>query len=131
VRIGKHAAAKALEQLAGGIKLQDWRVGLAATDAGGDAGRHGIEAAVEDPNIAVAVDVHTDDLAKTAAIHAVEQRRPAFDKAIGIGQLSWLGVLRRLGARSRSEARNKNHSDNEHCSESSSARHSDSPRKKT
>src|SRR6516162_11487354 len=33
VRIGNHAAANALEQLAGGIKLQDWR--LAATDAGG------------------------------------------------------------------------------------------------
>jgi len=79
VRICKHAA-KALEQFAGGIKLQDRRIGIAAADACGDAGRHGVEAAMEDPNIAVAVDMHPDDFAPTAAIHALGQGRPAFDR---------------------------------------------------
>src|SRR5215470_15660396 len=51
VRIAKHAGAEALEQLVRGIKLQDWRVGLAATDAGGAAGRHGVETAMEDPDV--------------------------------------------------------------------------------
>ena len=58
VRIDKHSATKALEQLAGWIKLQDRRIGIAATETGGDAGRHGVEAAMEDPNIAVAVDMY-------------------------------------------------------------------------
>jgi hypothetical protein len=38
VRIDEHAAAEALEQLAGWIKLQDRRIGIAATETGGDAG---------------------------------------------------------------------------------------------
>src|SRR5215471_18003697 len=123
VWIDKHAAAEALEQPAGWIKLQDRRIGIAATETGGDAGRHRIEAAMEDPNIAVAVDMHPDDLTPTAAIHALGQGRPAFDKAIGIGQLSRLGVLRRLSARSRCDARNKEHCRNEHRSGSSRIRH--------
>ena len=125
VRIGKHAAAKALEQLAGWIKLQDRRIGIAATETGGDAGRHGVEAAMEDPNIAVAVDMHADDLAPAAAIHALGQGRPALDKAIGIGQLSRLGVSRRLGVRSRCEACNKEHGGNERRSGSNRIRHSE------
>jgi hypothetical protein len=125
VRINKHAAAKALEQLAGWIKLQDRRIGIPATETGGDAGRYGVEAAMEDPDIAVAVDMHPDDLTPTAAIHALGQGRPAFDKAIGIGQLGRLGVLRRLGARSRCEARNKKYAGNEHRSGSSRIRHSE------
>jgi hypothetical protein len=48
---------------------------------------HGVEAAMEDPNVAVAVDMHPNDLAPTAAIHARGQGRPAFNKAIGIRQL--------------------------------------------
>src|SRR6266404_2937687 len=63
VRIAKHAGAESLEQIAGGIELQDWWVGLAATDAGGAAGRHGVETAMENPDVAVAVDMHTDDFA--------------------------------------------------------------------
>src|SRR5262245_51715302 len=125
VRIDKHAAAKALEQLAGWIKLQDGRIGIAATETGGDAGRHRVEAAMEDPNIAVAVDMHPDDLAPTAAIHALGQGRPAFDKTIGIGQLGRLRVLRRLRARSRCEARNEKYAGNEHRSGSSGIRHSE------
>src|SRR5262249_18310270 len=125
VRIDKHAAAKALEQFAGWIELQDRRIGIAATGPGGDAGRHGVEAAMEDPDIAVAVDMHPDDLTPTAAIHALGQGRPAFDQAIGIGQLSRLGILRRLGARSRCEARNEEHAGNEDRSRSSRMRHSE------
>jgi len=53
-----------------GIKLQDRRIGIAATEAGGDARRHRVEAAMEDPNIAVTVDMHPDDLTPTAAIMA-------------------------------------------------------------
>ena len=71
---------------------------VAATETGGDAGRHGVEAAMEDPNIAVAVDMHPDDLAPTAAIHALGQGRPAFDEAIGIGKLGRFGIWR-LGLR--------------------------------
>src|SRR5215467_9977599 len=85
VRIDEHAAAEALEEPAGWIKLQDRRIGIAATETGGDAGRHGVEAAMEDPNIAIAVDMHADDLTPAAAIHALGQGRPALDKAIGIG----------------------------------------------
>ena len=125
VWIDKHAGAEALEQPAGGIKLQDRRIGFAAAETGGDAGRHGVEAAMEDPDIAVAMDVHPDDLAPTSAIHARGQGRPAFDEAIGIGQLRRLGVLRRLGARSRCEARNEEHAGNERRSGSSRIRHSE------
>src|SRR5215475_13086340 len=125
VWIDKHAGAKALEQLAGRIELQDRRIGLAATETGGDAGRHRVEAAMEDPNIAVAVDMHPDDLTPTAAIHTLGQGRPAFDKAIGIGQLSRLGVLRRLSVRSCCEARNEEHAGNERRSRSSRRRHNE------
>src|SRR5262249_36686746 len=79
----------------------------------------------EDPNIAVAVDMHPDDLTPTAAIHTLGQGRPAFDKAIGIGQLSRLGVLRRLSVRSCCEARNDEHAGNERCSRSSRRRHNE------
>src|SRR5215468_4198166 len=125
VWIDKHAAAKALEQLAGWIKLQDGRIGIAATETGGDAGRHRVEAAMEDPNIAVAVDMHPDDLTPTASVHTLGQGRPAFDKAIGIGQLSRLGVLRRLSVRSCCEARNEEHAGNERRSRSSRRRHNE------
>jgi len=107
VRIDEHSSAKALEQLARWIKLEDGRIGIAATETGGDAGRHGVEAAMEDPNIPVAVDVHPNDLTPAAAVHALRQGRPIFDKAIGIGQLCRLGVLRGLGARGCRDARNK------------------------
>src|SRR5262245_37633129 len=123
VRIDKHAATKALEQLTGWIKLQDRRIGVAATETGGDAGRHCVEAAMEDPNVAVAVDMHPDDFTPTAPVHALGQGRPTFDKAIGIGQLSRLGILRRLGARSRCEARNEEHAGYEHRPGSSSTHH--------
>src|SRR5215471_14312583 len=86
VRIAKHAHAESLEQLAGGLKLQDWWVGLAATYAGGAAGRHGVETAMENPDVAIAVDMHTDDFAPAAAIHVWGQRRPVLHKAIGIGE---------------------------------------------
>jgi len=125
VRIDEHAGAEALEQLAGWIKLQDRRIGIAATETGGDARRHGVEAAMEDPNIAVAVDMHAYDLTPAAAIHALGQGRPALDKAIGIGQLSRLGVLRRLGVRSRCEARDEEHGGDERRSGSNRIRHSE------
>src|SRR5262249_43631954 len=51
MRIDEHAAAEALEQLAGWIKLQDRRIGIAAAETGGEARRHGVEAAMEDPDI--------------------------------------------------------------------------------
>src|SRR5262249_29994829 len=107
VWIDKHACAKALEQSAGWIKLQDRRIGIAATETGSDAGRHRVEAAMEDPNIPVAVDMHPDNLTPTAAIHTLGQGRPVFHKAIGIGQLSRLGVLSRLSVRTCCEARNE------------------------
>src|SRR5262249_14487350 len=96
VRIANHAGAEALEQLAGGIELQDRRIGLAATDAGGAAGRYGVETAMENPDVAVAMDMNADDFAPAAAIHAWGQGRPVLRKAIGIGEFGWLGILRLL-----------------------------------
>src|SRR5258708_3375377 len=114
VRIAKHAGAESLEQLAGGIELQDWWVGLAATDAGGAAGRHGVETAMENPDVAVAVDVHTDDFAPAAAIHARGQGRPVLRKAIGIGEVGRLGILRLLGACSRCQAGHEDPGEKDH-----------------
>jgi hypothetical protein len=69
--------------------------------------------------------MHADDLTPAAAIHALGQGRPALDKAIGIGQLSRLGVLRRLGVRSRCKACNKEHGGDERRSGSNRIRHSE------
>jgi len=104
VRIAKHTGAESLEQLAGGIELQDRWVGLAASDAGRAAGRHGVETAVENPDVAVAVDMHTDDLSPAPAIHAWGQGRPILDKSIRIREVGWLGILRLLGKCSRCQA---------------------------
>src|SRR5712672_3503699 len=114
VRIAKHAGAEGLEQLAGGIKLQDWWIGLAATNAGGAAGRHGVETAMENPDVAVAMDMHADDFAPAAAIHAWGQGRPVLHKAIGIGEVGWLGKLRLLGACSRCQAGHEHPGEKDH-----------------
>ena len=53
-----HSKTSWRRQLAGGIELQDWWVGLAATDAGGAARRRGIDTAMENPDGAVAAHEH-------------------------------------------------------------------------
>ena len=60
---------------------------------------HRIEASVKDPNVAIAVDMHPDDLAPTAPIHAFGNGRPALDEPIRVGELGWLGVPSLLGLR--------------------------------
>jgi hypothetical protein len=50
MRIDEHAGTKALEQLAGWIELQDRWIGLAATETGGNARRHCVEAAQLGPD---------------------------------------------------------------------------------
>jgi hypothetical protein len=78
---------------------------------------------MEDPDIAVAVDMHPDDLTPTAAIHALWQGWPILNKTIGIGQVGRLGVLSRLGAHSCCQACNKNDAHNELRYGSSRIRH--------
>ena len=85
VRISEQPDAKALQQPAGRIELQDWRVGIAALDAGRMPRRHGVEAAVEHPDVTVAVNMHSDDLSPLAAIHAQGKRRPALREPVGTG----------------------------------------------
>jgi hypothetical protein len=77
---------------------------IAARDAGRVAGRDGVEAAMEHPDIAVARDAHPDDLAPLAAIHALGKRRPLLREAIRIGKLGRLGILGLLGVCRHAEA---------------------------
>ena len=53
---------------------------------------------MEDPDMAVATDMHADDLAPMAAIHALRDGRP-LDEPIGIGKVCRLGIGLRLNAR--------------------------------
>ena len=75
VREGEHPAAQARQQPPGRRELQNRRVG--APDAGGRARGHGVEAAVEDPDVAVGVQLRADQLAPLAAVHLRRQRRPS------------------------------------------------------
>src|SRR5581483_9545831 len=80
-------------------EFQDGRIGRAASDAGGVTGRHRVEAAMKDPDVAVAMDVDADDLSPTASVHALGNCRPLLDEAIGIGQFGWFGIPGWLGRR--------------------------------
>src|SRR6187549_3432638 len=60
---------------------------------------------MKDPDVAVAMDVHPDDLAPAASIHARRERRPSCDESIRIGELGWFRVRRLSGAGRRCEQR--------------------------
>src|SRR5580658_8229162 len=87
VRIGEQSRAKALQKLARRIEFQNRRIGIAPPDAGGVAGRHRVEAAMKDPDVAVAPDMHPDDFPPAAAVHALGESRPSLHEMIRVGQL--------------------------------------------
>src|ERR1700730_1703056 len=94
------------------------------------AGRHGIETSMKDPDVAVAMNVHPDDLSPLTSIHAVGNRRPPLHEAIRIGEFGWLWVLGLLGA-----CRHPKHGDDDGGAyqrepHSTCARHRGSPGKK-
>src|SRR5947199_377552 len=62
-------------------------------------GRHGVEAAMKHPHIAVARHMHANDFAPFAAIHAGRNGRPAFNQPVRIGQIGgfWISRLRLRG----------------------------------
>ena len=86
VRIGEKPGAKAFQQPAGGIELQNRRVGWPTIDADRAAGRNGVETAMEDPDVAVARDMHSNDLSPAATVHALRDGRPPLHQPIRIGK---------------------------------------------
>ena len=99
VRISEQSHAKALQKLARWIEFQNRRIGIAPPDAGSVAGRHGVEASMKDPDVAVAMDMHPDNFSPVASVHALRKRWPALDEAIRIWEFGWFGVLRLLRLR--------------------------------
>ena len=63
---------------------------------------------MKDPDVAIAMDMHPDDFAPVASVHALGKSRPALDQAIRIGELGWSGVAGLLGLRRGSKYRNSN-----------------------
>src|SRR5260370_319293 len=90
------------------------RAGRTVENNPGAAGRHGVETTMENPDVAVAMDMNADDFAPAAAIHAWGQGRPVFHKAIGIGEVGWIGILRLLGACCRCQAGHEHPGEKDH-----------------
>jgi hypothetical protein len=63
------------------------------------AGGYCIEASFENPDVAIAMDMHPDDFSPVASIHRLGNRRPAFGEPVRIGELRWFGVMGLLGVR--------------------------------
>jgi hypothetical protein len=61
------------------------------------ARRHGVEAALEHPYIALTINAYPDDLSPMASIHGLGKRRPALHETIRIRQFSWTWILGLLG----------------------------------
>src|SRR5207249_7257920 len=80
-------------QAACGIELQNRRVGWPTIDADRAAGRHGVETAMEDPDVAITGDMHSNDLSPAATVHVLRDARPPFHQPIGIGKVGRFGVL--------------------------------------
>src|SRR5579864_9548961 len=93
MRIGEQSDAKTLQKLAGRIEFQNRRIGIATADAGGVAGGHRVEAAMKDPDVAVAMDMHPDDFPPVASVHALGKSGPVLHEAIWVGEFGWFGVL--------------------------------------
>ena len=91
----EHPGAQARQEPSGRIELQDRRVG--AADARCVARRHGVEAAVEDPDAAVGIELHADELAPAAAVHVRRQGRPVLDQPVRVGELELPAALAGLG----------------------------------
>src|SRR5579863_190326 len=92
VRIGEQSCTEALEKLARRIELQNRRIGFTPPDAGGVARRNRVEAPMEDPDVAVAADMHPDDLPPAASVHARRESGPTLHQTKGIGEFGWFGV---------------------------------------
>src|SRR6058998_42153 len=83
VRVCEQSHPEASEKPACGIEFKDGRVGLAAIEARGVAGRLVVEAPVKHPDVAIAGDMHPDDLSPlvpVGALHARGKRRPIRDE---------------------------------------------------
>src|SRR5262249_49194019 len=96
VRKRKHPLTKASQQRTGGVELQDRRLGAAY--ASGCAGRHRVEAAMEDPDVALRIEVGPDQLSPATTVQPGWNGRPAFHEAVRVGQL-WSLSLWRSGCR--------------------------------
>src|SRR5262245_1421923 len=70
VRKREDALAEAGQKPAGLVELQDRRVAV-ATDACCRASRHVVEASMEHPDIAFAIDLHPDQLSPLPSVHAL------------------------------------------------------------
>src|SRR5215472_4175918 len=99
VRIRKQSRTEAFEKNTRRVEFQDRRIGLTAINAGGAAGRHDIEATMKYPDVAVACDMHPDDLSPATSIHAVRQSRPTFHQTVRVRQFCRFMVRGLLGMR--------------------------------
>jgi hypothetical protein len=54
---------------------------------------------MKNPDIAILIDMYSDNFPPPAFVHALGNGRPAFHEAIWIGELSWFGVSGLLGVR--------------------------------
>src|SRR5262249_10204588 len=77
------------------------RIGLAAVDAGRAAGRLDIEAAMKNPDVAIAGNMHPNDLSPTASIHSFGQRRPALHQSVRVRKFCRFGERGLLSTRYR------------------------------
>src|SRR5712692_5062620 len=91
VRKCEYPLAKARQQFAGRIKLQNRWLAI-PTDARGGAGGHGVETSMKHPDVALRIQIHPDELAPFAFIHAHRERRPALDEAVRIGERVRIGL---------------------------------------